>query len=52
MKVQFQENNKKDNILFGPVHLKGTDLKQATLFWTNIAGLKVRSSSNHTIEFG
>lgn len=52
MNEQLKHNNKEDNITFGPVHLKVTNLKKASLFWTNIAGLKVRYSNDLTIEFG
>lgn len=41
-----------DNTSFGAVHLKVSSLEKAKLFWTNIAGLKLRHSYDHTLEFG
>jgi len=52
MNVTYKENKTKENTSFGAIHLKVTNLEQATLFWTKIGGLKVRSTSEHTIEFG
>ena len=52
MSVIFQENKVKDFTSFGAIHLKVTNLEKATLFWTKIAGLKLRASNENTIEFG
>jgi len=52
MNVLYQESKIKEKTSFGAIHLKVTDLNKATLFWTKIAGLKLRSSSEDTIEFG
>lgn len=37
---------------FGAIHLKVSNLEKAAIFWTNIAGLKLRKSSINSIEFG
>ena len=52
MSVAIKEINTKEITSFGPIHLKVSDLEKATLFWTRIAGLKLRSSEEDTIEFG
>ncbi len=52
MNVTFQKNQTKENTSFGAIHLKVTSLEKATLFWTKIAGLKLRSSDDESIEFG
>lgn len=52
MKIINKEKSRKEITSFGPIHLKVTNLEKATLFWTTIAGLKLRSSNENTIEFG
>lgn len=52
MNVKFQEKNLLEHSSFGAIHLKVSDLEKATLFWTKIGGLKLRSSDENTIEFG
>ena len=52
MSIKNKDFNKKENTLFGAMHLRVSDLEKATLFWTKIAGLKLRSSSDNSIEFG
>lgn len=37
---------------FGAIHLNNTSLEKATQFWTNIVGMKLRSSNEKTAEFG
>lgn len=41
-----------DQITFGPVHLKNTNLSIATEFWTKVVGMKIRNSANGWAEFG
>jgi catechol 2,3-dioxygenase len=52
MRTIIKEKNTKENTSFGAIHLKVSSLEKATLFWTKIAGLKVRKSSANSIEFG
>lgn len=37
---------------FGAIHLNITNLKKSTSFWTEIVGMKLRSSSENQAEFG
>lgn len=37
---------------FGAVHLNNTSIEKATKFWTTVVGLKLRSNSDSTAEFG
>ncbi|QOD62160.1 VOC family protein [Polaribacter haliotis] len=37
---------------FGAIHLNNTSLEKSTFFWTKIAGMKLRSSSEKIAEFG
>ncbi len=41
-----------DHITFGAVHLNNTNLKVAIEFWTNVVGMKLRSTSGEFAEFG
>ena len=50
MKATYQEKNTREIISFGPIHLKVTNLEKATLFWTKIVGLKLRSSNENFIR--
>lgn len=44
--------NSIDFASFGEVHLSNTNLQKSINFWTTIAGLKLRNSSENTAEFG
>ncbi|MFI1744843.1 VOC family protein [Thalassobellus sediminis] len=37
---------------FGAIHLKNTNLKKSTIFWTKIVGMKLRKSSGTIAKFG
>lgn len=37
---------------FGAIHLNNTSLEKATHFWTQIVGMKLRTTSNTKAEFG
>lgn len=52
MKTENIRKGSRENTSFGAVHLKVSSLEKATLFWTNIAGLKLRKSYDDTLEFG
>ncbi len=41
-----------DFATFGVVHLNNTDLERAIVFWTKIAGMKLRSVTSEMAEFG
>lgn len=52
MKLNDKTRKLKEATSFGAIHLKVSNLEKSILFWTNIAGLKLRSSFEKTIEFG
>ena len=52
MKTENIRKGSRENTSFGAVHLKVSSLEKATLFWTNIAGLKLKKSYDDTLEFG
>ncbi len=52
MKVTGKVNNARENTSFGAIHLRVTNLKKASYFWTKIAGLKLRASTDDSMEFG
>lgn len=52
MIAKYQERNQKETTSFGSIHLRVTSLEKAKVFWTKVAGLKIRSENEITIEFG
>ena len=47
-----EPKNQEKYASFGAIHLNNTSLEKSTVFWTKIVGMRLRSSTDTTAEFG
>lgn len=52
IKTEFENKNSSRFASFGAIHLNITNLEKSSLFWTEVVGMKLRKTSEHSAEFG